>query len=276
MALPAAHPAAKAMQAPAQGTVPPPQASSATGITFAGPHSDRNGAAPIGEAKNDGADAAHPPIAGNAHSSRDAQHIPAEQLRAATSTADSPANAAGKPAAATTQPALTGSPGAAGAVSPIAHILRGGPALSSSNSAPATISAAFTRMDSAAPPQVLESTPQRLNVGVRDGGLGWVEIRTQTAAGQVSAVLATGSSEAHAALQAHLPELRDYLAGQQVRVDQLASEQFSPSGGSNHAPQQEGRGGASGDAETPGEGPPMPAACSDSGEETLSFISVRV
>jgi hypothetical protein len=132
-------------------------------------------------------------------------------------------------------------------------------------------------MDSAAPPQVIESAPQRLSVGVRDSGLGWVEIRTHAAAGQVSAVLATGSSEAHAALEAHLPELRDYLAGQQVRVDQLASEQFSSSGGGREpAPQQEGRNATSRDAGVPGQRPPMAASLSEGPEESLSYINVRV
>jgi hypothetical protein len=139
------------------------------------------------------------------------------------------------------------------------------------------VSAAFTRMDSAAAPQVLESAPQRLSVGVRDSGLGWVEIRTHGVAGQVSAVIATGSSEAHAALVAHLPELREFLAGQQLRVDQLASEQYSTSaGGREAAPQREGPNGASQGSGASGEGPPMAAAFSEGAEESLSYINVRV
>lgn len=87
-----------------------------------------------------------------------------------------------------------------------------------------TAGGTFARMDSAAPPLVTESSPQRLAVGVRDAGLGWVEIRTHAAGGQVSAVLTAATSEAQATLAAHLPEVREYLAGQQVRVDQLSSE----------------------------------------------------
>jgi hypothetical protein len=92
----------------------------------------------------------------------------------------------------------------------------------------ATAGGNFARMDSAAPPLVTESSPQRLAVGVRDAGLGWVEIRTHAAGGQVSAVLTAASSEAQATLNARLPEVREYLAGQQVRVDQLSSELLSP------------------------------------------------
>lgn len=131
-------------------------------------------------------------------------------------------------------------------------------------------------MDSAPPPRVIETAPQRLSVGVRDSGLGWVEIRTHATAGQVSAVLATGSSEAHAALQAHLPELREYLAGQQVQIDQLASERFSTSGGSRESAQQQSRNGAAGDAAKQGDSSPAAAGFNEGTEESLTYINVRV
>lgn len=145
------------------------------------------------------------------------------------------------------------------------------------NGAATTASAAFERMDSAVAPQVLESSPHRLAVGMRDGALGWVEIRTRSEAGQVSAVLATGSSEAQAALTAGLPEIRDYLAAHHVEVGQLASERFPASAGEN----QGSPGGSPGNEErTGGTGAGAPRSpegfADEGGGEELSYISVRV
>lgn len=136
---------------------------------------------------------------------------------------------------------------------------------------------AFERMDSAPGPQVLAGSPQRLAVGVRDAGLGWVEIRTHTAAGQVSAVVATGSSQAQSALSAQLPAMRDYLAEQHVHVDTLGAEQFSASSGergNGTGRQSEDRGmrGALGQASAE----PARVSAADSDEESLTYISVRV
>jgi hypothetical protein len=178
-------------------------------------------------------------------------------------------------------PAAVSQPGAAGNTISILHAFAPGmpvsvpsqPAAASS----VTAATAFARMDSAAAPQVLESTPQRLSIGVRDTALGWVEIRAHAAAGQVSAVLATGSSEAQTVLQSHLPEMRDYLAGQQVRVDQLSSERFSAPGGSGgSSPGQEGRSAGSGDSRRQSDATALPAGMGDAGEESLSYINVRV
>jgi flagellar hook-length control protein FliK len=138
-------------------------------------------------------------------------------------------------------------------------------------------------MDAAAAPVVTESSPQRLAVGVRDAGLGWVEIRTHAAGGQVSAVLTAASSEAQAALTAHLPEVREYLAGQQVRVDQLSSERLAPGDGEGSS---RGQGGSAGNAQSgsaPGrnsdtreQGSLAAMFGSDGNEESLSYINVRV
>jgi hypothetical protein len=235
---------------------------------------DRSGRAAGGETKNEGRE----PLPAVSVSGARAPQFPAAVLRSAAGTVISLANGAGKPAAPIAQPAIIESLSAAGTVSPILHGLRSGPAAiapSSSNNPAGSVSAAFARMDSAAPPQVLESVPQRLSVGVRDSGLGWVEIRTHAAAGQVSAVLATGSNEAHAALQAQIPELRDYLAGHQVLVDQLSSERFSPSGGGRDpAPQHEGRNPSSRDSGAPAA--QLPASFGEGAEESLSYINVRV
>jgi hypothetical protein len=265
-------PAAKPIEVPPQHAVSAPTAANPT--ARAGSQMDRSSRAAGAETRNEGREALPAPAV-NAAGAR-APQFPAAVLRSAAGAVISSANGAGKPAAPIPQPAMIEAPTAAGPVSPILHGLRSGPAaiaLPSSNNS--TVSAAFARMDSAAPPQVLESAPQRLSVGVRDSGLGWVEIRTHAAAGQVSAVLATGSNEAHAALQAQIPELRDYLAGHEVRVDQLLSERFSPSGGGRDpAPQQEGR-----NPSSRGSGAPaaqLPPSFGEGAEESLSYINVRV
>jgi hypothetical protein len=279
---PNAHLAAKANRVSLQGSPASSPAPSTTATALTTTRNDRSAAAPNSGAKSDSADPAPMSTAGSAsaHTSRMVQCFPIEAPRAATRTVASSANATGKPVTAIAQPTLTETSGIANLLSPLARTLSADPVGSaprSSNDAPATVSAAFTRMDSAAPPQVIESAPQQLSVGVRDRGLGWMEIRTHAAAGQVSVVLATGSSEAHAALQAHLPELRDYLTGQEVHVDQLASERFSSSGGSREpAEQEQGRRAPSGTADSPREGPPMMAAFSEGAEESLSYINVRV
>lgn len=163
-----------------------------------------------------------------------------------------------------------------GTASPVAHISGARSSTPEITTDAGSTHATFERMDAAAPPQVLASSPQRLEVGVRDSGLGWVEIRTHTAAGQVSAVVSTATTEAHAALSAQLPAMREYLAAQHVRVDTLGSDQFSPSAGerdSSHGSQTRSYG-------THREAPPPanldPAAAATAEEETLSYISIRV
>jgi flagellar hook-length control protein FliK len=133
-------------------------------------------------------------------------------------------------------------------------------------------------MDSAAAPQVIENSSRRLAVGVRNADLGWVEIRTSNAAGQVSATLATGSVESHNILAAQLPSMRGYLAGQQVRVDNLSSEDFSASSGHREAsPGDQSRdGGGVRDTKAPGQAISAGTSVTDADAESLSYINVRV
>jgi hypothetical protein len=139
--------------------------------------------------------------------------------------------------------------------------------------------ATFDHLDTGSAPRVLASTPRGLAVGVSDPGLGWVEIRAHAGEGQIAATL-SASSAAHAALTAQLPAMREYLAGQQVRVDTLAAQPFQASAdGSRHSPgQQNGEYNRSQD-----QGRDAPAAAETarlpgfSGEsESLSWIDVRV
>lgn len=136
---------------------------------------------------------------------------------------------------------------------------------------------AFERMDAMAVPQVLAGTPQRLSVGVRDPGLGWVEIHTHTSAGEVSAALATPSAVSHAAISAQLPSIRDYLSGQQIRVDHLTTEQFTTSSGG-----RESSSGNQPQAQNTRDGPAVAIQpslmeqLSESDAQSLSWIDVRV
>lgn len=134
--------------------------------------------------------------------------------------------------------------------------------------------AVFQRIDSGSAPQLLTSTPQRLDVGVRDSGLGWVEIHARSAEGQVTAML-NASSVAHAAISAQLPAMRDYLASQQVRIHTLASEPFhasADSGRGSSGNQDQGAGARSAAAAISR----LPAISAEPDAESLSWIDVRV
>ncbi len=140
-----------------------------------------------------------------------------------------------------------------------------------------TASATFERMDAAEAPQVLESAPHRLAVGVQSGGLGWVEIHTISTAGQVSATVASGSAESHSAIAAQLPTVREFLAGEHVRIDHLGSERFSSSSGGEGGSQGRPSGRESGQSSRSMEPQtPAPASLQEPEWERLSYISVRV
>lgn len=132
---------------------------------------------------------------------------------------------------------------------------------------------AFERMDGAPPPQLVESGPQRLAVGVRDGELGWVEIRTHALAGQVVATLVTGSAESHQAITAALPAVRESLMAAQVRVNHVGAETFAAS--SDQRGNRQPGNGEEYQKGSAGLGMLTPRRETEE-EETLSYISVRV
>jgi len=137
--------------------------------------------------------------------------------------------------------------------------------------------ATFERMDSAPTPRVIESAPQRLDVGVHSGGLGWVEIHTSSAAGQISATLASGSVTTHGAISAQLSAVRDFLAGEHVRVDTLTSERFSQSssGQQDSSSNDGGHGGGRG-ARSVEQERVVQVSTVDAERDEMSYISVRV
>jgi len=172
-----------------------------------------------------------------------------------------------------TPPNLPAPPGTVPAMHTVGDLTTPRP---SANHLPA--SAPFDRMDSAAVPQTMESTPQRLSVGVQSPELGWVEVRTSRDAGQLSATLATGSVESHSALSTQLPSVRDYLAEHHVHVDTLGSERFSqPSGGGQEGFSGESHPGHSAQQRQFYEETSAPAtSASDADPDPVSYISVRV
>jgi hypothetical protein len=134
-----------------------------------------------------------------------------------------------------------------------------------------------------APSMVLTAGNNRMAVGVHDPALGWVEIKTQSAAGQVAASLVTASSQTHASLAAQLPSLTQFLAERDVRVGSLAVEQ-QPAGSSDggRAGSGDGQGSSAhrGSEASPGSTADSAAANvvgSDEifDERPLSYISVR-
>jgi len=137
-------------------------------------------------------------------------------------------------------------------------------------------SAAFERMDTAEAPRVLETSPQNLAVGVRDASLGWVEIRAHAVTGQVAATLASGTHEAHTAIAADLPAIRDTLISQHVALHSLSAERFPASAGDGSSSSNSS---ASGTPHRSSFAKPKAETASAHGEaeaETLSYISVRV
>lgn len=143
--------------------------------------------------------------------------------------------------------------------------------------APLSAAGAFERLDSAAAPQTIASTPQRLTVGVQSGGLGWVEVRAHTAQGLVSATLATSSVESQHTVAAQLPAIREALSGAQVQVGDLRSEVFSaPSRNREGSQQDQPQGGGGDSGKTSGQRERPAAASTETEMEALSYINVRV
>jgi hypothetical protein len=98
---------------------------------------------------------------------------------------------------------------------------------------------------------VLHRGPQSVAVGVRDPALGWTEIHAESTAGQVSAVVATASTAAHASLASHLPSLTQFLTDHNVQVGSVTVEHGLRGGGDGYTGNAEnGAGGGPGNGGT--------------------------
>ncbi len=105
----------------------------------------------------------------------------------------------------------------------------------------------YDRIDQGTAPVVLHAGAQQVAVGIHDPSLGWVEIKTQSAAGHVDATLVASSGQTHDALAAQLPAISQFLEQRDVRVGSLVvNHQSAGTGnGTNHFGNSSGGGGAS-------------------------------
>jgi flagellar hook-length control protein FliK len=92
----------------------------------------------------------------------------------------------------------------------------------------------YDRIDQGTAPVVLHAGAQQVAVGVHDPSLGWVEIKTQSAAGHVDATLVAASGQTHDALAAQLPAISQFLEQRDVRVGSLVVNHQSAGSGTNH------------------------------------------
>ena len=94
---------------------------------------------------------------------------------------------------------------------------------------------ALARMDAGAEVSASRTAPaggpRSVEVGINDPAHGWIEVRAQGGSGQVSASLRAASPEAHAALDAQLPAMTQYLAEREVGVHALEVRSSDGSGG---------------------------------------------
>jgi hypothetical protein len=84
---------------------------------------------------------------------------------------------------------------------------------------------AFAALDHATAAEqahLLHATPNQLAVGVTDSHLGWLEVRAERVAGQLTAQVTADSTASHAALTASLPAMAGYLHEQRAGVQYLA------------------------------------------------------
>ena len=101
--------------------------------------------------------------------------------------------------------------------------------------------------------RVLQTTPREVRVGVHDSSLGWVEIKTQLSAGEVTASFHTGSQAAHASLAAELPQLAEYLADRQIGVHAFEVDSGHTSAGGHQGQPGSGEGNSQGNAQGNGQ-----------------------
>jgi flagellar hook-length control protein FliK len=138
---------------------------------------------------------------------------------------------------------------------------------------------------SAAPAAVVSSGGNRVAIGLHDPTLGWVEIKTQSTAGQIAAALVTSSNQTHQTLTAQLPSLAQFLSDREVKVNSVAVQQQA-TGGNNSG--QAGSGEEQGSNAQPGRGGTSSGSNANSTftaaglgadevfeDRPLSYISVR-
>jgi hypothetical protein len=95
-----------------------------------------------------------------------------------------------------------------------------------------TASATFSAMDQAGSNlsgSLLHATSNQVTVGMKDPGLGWIEVRAERVGGQISAALTANSATTHAELTSVLPAMSTYLNDHRQPVQQIYVETRQPS-----------------------------------------------
>ena len=145
----------------------------------------------------------------------------------------------------------------------------------------------YQRMDQIAPAPVsaLSVGANRVAVGLHDPSLGWVEIKTQSTAGQIAAAVVTSSAQSHQALAGQLPSMAQFLSEHYVKLGSITVEQQSSAGNPGNGTADSGEGSqsyAGQDAAPSHSGAASPGAGLNPGTDTneeyrpLSYISVMV
>ena len=137
----------------------------------------------------------------------------------------------------------------------------------------------------AAPVSALSVGANRVAVGLHDPSLGWVEIKTQSTAGQIAAAVVTSSAQSHQALAGQLPSMAEFLSEHHVKLGSITVEQQSSAGNPGNGTGDSGEGSqsyAGQDAAPSHSGATSPGAGLNPGTDTneeyrpLSYISVMV
>ncbi len=89
--------------------------------------------------------------------------------------------------------------------------------------------------------QLLKASHKEMEVGVQDPQYGWVEVKTQMNAGQVSASLSVSTAEAQHALQQELPAMQHFMASRDLDLSSLSVSTGTDSGAGMYH-QQSGQG----------------------------------
>ncbi len=70
-------------------------------------------------------------------------------------------------------------------------------------------------------PQLLHSSHQEVEIGLKDPTYGWIEVRTHRYAGEITASLSTSSTESHHNLGTQLAALTDYLSTREIPINKI-------------------------------------------------------
>ena len=108
---------------------------------------------------------------------------------------------------------------------------------------PSATFAAMDRADANPGAVLLHASPNQMAVGISDPGLGWIEVRAERVAGQITAALTANSTASHAELTAALPAMSSYLNDHRQVVHHIQIETGLASGQNPASSQEHSSGG---------------------------------